>query len=283
MTTSKSVDSWLFGRLGRHMRGQTLTELLAAMPTDELPTSNGVCFLFASEFQELDDTFRKRCLEWCSRPGRTMVIMPPMKLEVCKMPLPWRPLAAGAVDATKAKGLAKLLAPELKYEMTTDLQPAKLVDGEWNRGGVNTAYFKQHPDSGVFAVTCLPIWSLTALDHGNLISEWIGSLHSLAGEPIAEDMEVGDEPVFKPSNDHFALLLHLNSGSWKSRDSALRALEKSVVLTLPTQRAAECMAELEDNQLAADGEITSGGKEVLGASPYMAYASTLEKSRCVKK
>lgn len=272
------IETWLLGKLGGHSRGQTLMDVVNATRTDDLPKGHGVCFLFANEFQERDDAFRTRCVSWCSQPGRTVVLVPPMKLEDCKLPLPWRPLPAGAIDASKSKGLAKLLAPELKYEVTTDMQPAKLLDGEWNRGGINTAYFKKHPNSGVFAVTCLPVWSLSVLDHGSSLADWVQTLHSLAGDPIALEEASEGEVVFTPSSDHFAVLLHLTSDRWKSRESALRALEQSLVLSLPADRASECLTELEENDLASDGKLTSRGKEALAASPYSAYAGSLEKS-----
>jgi hypothetical protein len=200
-----------------------------------------------------------------------------MKLEECKLPLPWRPLAAGSIDSSKAKGLAKLLAPELKYEMSTDMQPAKLIDGEWNRGGVNTAYYKKHPNSGVFAVTCLPVWSLSVLDHGKQLTSWIQELHSLAGGAIKNDETIPVDPTFQPAHEHFALMLHLASGPWKSGESALRALKGSVVLTLPEEQAKSCLAELEENGIADNGALTQRGKELLRSSPYAAYAGTLEK------
>ena len=277
MSESLPIASWLLGKLGDHSRGQALADTLGCVKTEDLPKGDGVCFVFAGDFQGGDNAFQKRCLDWCLRPGRTLVLVPPMKLDDCKQPLPWRPLAAGTIDSSKSKGLAKLLAPELKYEMTTDMQPAKLVDGEWNRGGINTAYYKKHPNSGVFAVTCLPLWSLSVLDHGKQLKTWVNELHSLAGEPIAEEEVVAGEPSFEPTHEHFAVLLHLVSGSWKSREAALKGLEKSVVLTLPAKRADECLTELENNGLAVNGELSDRGKDVLRASPYAAYAGTLEK------
>jgi hypothetical protein len=277
MTESPKFKSWLLGKLGDHTRGQTLSDTLGCAKTNEPPKDDGVCLVFASDFQSGDDSFRGACLNWCLRPGRTLVLVPPMKLEDCKVPMAWRPLAAGTIDASKSKGLAKLLAPELKYEMTTDMQPAKLVDGEWNRGGINTAYYKKHPNSGVFAVTCLPLWSLSVLDHGKQLITWIQELHSLSGDSIPEEENVEGEPGFEPTHEHFALMLHLTSGTWKSRESALRGLEDSVVLTLPAERADECLKELEENGLAVDGGLSDRGKDLLRSSPYAAYAGTLEK------
>lgn len=279
MTPSQSIKIWLSGQLADHARGQTLAETLACVKTDVLPDSDGVCVLFANDFQSSEESFRERCVHWCLRPGRTLLLVPPMKLEQCRLPLPWRPLGAGTIDASQSKGLAKLLAPELRYEMTTDLQPAKLVGGEWNRGGVNTAYYKKHPNSGVFAVTCLPVWSLSVLDHSKQLITWLHELHSLAGKAIAAEATVDGDRDFEPTHEHYALMLHLLSGSWKNRETALRGLKQSVVLTLPFARADECLTQLEDNGLATEGELTDRGKVLLRSSPYAAYAGALENTQ----
>ena len=279
MSEPLKFKSWLLGKLADHARGQTLADLLGSVKTEAVPNGDGVCCLFATDFQGGDDAFRKRCMDWCLRPGRTLLLVPPMKLEDCKQPQPWRPLAAVAIDASKSKGLAKLLAPELKYEMTTDMLPTKTVDGEWNRGGINTAHYKKHPNSGLFAVTCLPVWSLSVLDHSKHLIAWLNELHALAGEAIEEEVATADEARFAPSHEHFALMLHLTSGRWKNRDSALRALKSSLVLTLPPERADKCLKELEDNGLASDGDLTDRGKEILLSSPYAVYAGALEKNQ----
>ena len=279
MSEPLKFKSWLLGKLADHARGQTLTDLLGCAKVEAVPNGDGVCFLFATDFQGGNDTFRKRCLDWCLRPGRTLLLVPPMKLDDCKQPQPWRPLAAGSIDASKSKGLAKLLAPELKYEMTTEMLPTKAVDGEWNRGGINTAHYKKHPNSGLFAVTCLPVWSLSVLDHGKHLVNWLNELHALAGNAIEEEEAVAEETRFTPNHEHYALMLHLTSGRWKNRDSALRALRSSLVLTLPPERADECLKDLEDNGIAAEGALTGRGKEILLSSPYAVYAGALEKNQ----
>jgi len=199
-----------------------------------------------------------------------------MKLDETKVPVTWRVINAGTIDSSKNKGLSKLLSAEIKYELITEMQPAKLIDGEWSRGGINTAYYKKHPNSGVFAVTTLPLWSLTTLDHKQQLFDWLGQLHSLAGQPIEQEEKPESDEEFVLSSDHFALMLHLVCGPWKNRQSALRSLQESVVLSLPESRAAACMVDLENGSLAADGKLTDQGKLVLQASPYKAYASTLE-------
>ncbi|MCC7337949.1 MAG: hypothetical protein IT422_22905 [Pirellulaceae bacterium] len=269
-------DILLIGKLASHARGRALTTSLHAVPAGEQPGGNGVCLAFANEFQEGSDGLKKQMIEWTLQPGRTLLLLPPMKIDDCKFPVAWRVINAGTIDSSKNKGLSKLLSAEIKYELISDLQPAKLIDGEWSRGGVNTAYYKKHPNSGVFAVTTLPLWSLTTLDHTQQLIDWIVELHELAGEPIEQEELVEQSDHLTLTPDHYALMLHLVSGNWKSRRVALSSLHDSEVLVLPDERATQCMEELEKYSIADDGKLTNDGKLALSASPFAAYATTLE-------
>lgn len=266
----------MIGKLAVHPRGRTLATSLGAVARGNEPDGDGICLVFGSEFQEAESERQKGLASWAYQPGRTLLLIPALKLDESKVPVIWRVINAGTIDSSKNKGLSRLLSAEIKYELITEMQPAILIDGQWSRGGINTAYYKKHPNSGVFAVTTLPLWSLTTLDHKQQLLDWLEHLHSLAGEPVEQEQipASGDGVVL--SADHFALMLHLVSGRWPSRQAALRSLQQSVVLSLPESRAVACMVDLENGSLAAEGQLTDQGKLALQASPYRAYASTLE-------
>jgi hypothetical protein len=240
------------------------------------PDGNGVCLAFAGEMQDEPTQQQSALVSWATEPGRTVLLLPPLKQEECTLPVPWRVVRAGTIDSSKNKGLSKQLSAETKYELITEMQPAKLIDGEWSRGGLNTVYYKKHPNSGVFAITTLPLWSLTTLDHQQQLIDWIEQLHSLAGDPLEREPEMEKTADFIPTNDHFALMLHLVRGRWRNRQSAIRSLQDSEVLSLPEPRVVECMLDLENGQFALEGRLTELGKKVLLASPYRAYARSLE-------
>jgi hypothetical protein len=266
----------LIGKLASHPRGRTLVTSLGAVACGNEPEGDGVCLAFASEFQDAGIDRQKETVSWTHQPGRTLLLLPPLKLDECKVPVAWRVINAGTIDSSKNKGLSKLLSAEIKYELITEMQPAKLIDGEWSRGGINTAYYKKHPNSGLVAITTLPLWSLTTLDHQPQLTDWLGQLHSLTGQPIEQEARPESEEGLVLSPDHFALMLHLMSGSWRNRQAAMRSLRESVVLSLPEVRAMACMVDLENGSLAVDGKLTAQGKLVLQQSPYRAYAATLE-------
>ncbi len=276
MSSSLGVRVTLIGKLAGHPRGRSLITSLGAVPRGSNPDGDGICLSFASELQDVGIDQQKSLVAWAHEPCRTLLLLPPLKLDEFKVPVSWRVINAGTIDSSKNKGLSKLLSAEIKYELITEMQPAKLIDGEWSGGGINTAYFRKHPNSGVFAVTTLPLWSLTTLDHKQQLFDWLQQLHSLAGLPIEQEEMPDATQDLKLTPDHFALMLHLVSGRWKNRQSALRSLQDSVVLSLPESRALICMEDLENNWLADQGKLTEQGKFALQASPYKAYASTLE-------
>lgn len=276
MSNAFNTRVTLIGKLASHPRGRALTTSLGAAAHGNEPDGDGVCFAFGTELQDAETERQRNLASWAHQPGRTLLLLPPLKLDEAKVPVSWRVINAGTIDSSKNKGLSKLLSAEIKYELITEMQPAKLIDGEWSGGGINTAYYKKHPNSGVFAVTTLPLWSLTTLDHKQQLFDWIEQLHTLAGQPLEQEEKPESNDKLVLSSDHFALMLHLVSGRWKSRQSALRSLQESVVLSLPESRAAQCMVDLENGSLATEGKLTDQGKLALQASPYKAYASTLE-------
>ena len=77
------------------------------------------------------------------------------------------------------KGLAKVLAPEVAYRLTGKLQTPPLPGATWSDLSVCVGSYRLHPAAGLFAVTCLPLWSLAVLDAPEEIENWLAaSSHS---------------------------------------------------------------------------------------------------------
>ena len=85
--------------------------------------------------------------------------------------------------------------------------------------------------------------------------------------------------AFRPSKDHFAMLLHLCERVFGSADEAVAALADSPVLTMPAVAAQQCLQQLEEAELAVDGKLTEAGRAMLLDSPYAAYAEAMEAIR----
>lgn len=271
-----NAQVWLYGQLANHSRGKVLRTALAAEPVNSLPDDFGLCLAFGSEFQELEQEEQQAWVKWAVPSGRTFLIVPPLRPVECNEPVPWRTYRPESIETGDARGLPKLLASEVRYEVAGSMQVVTHLSGSWKGGGINTAYYKKHPHSGVFAVTTLPVWSLSVLDHRKQLVEWIGGLHQLSGEPADAPLEPVDDAPFQPANDHFALMLHLCERQHVGRDDALLTLGESPVLVIPHDVADGLLAELENAGFSSDGQLTDHGRRILLESPYSVYAEAME-------
>jgi hypothetical protein len=117
------------------------------------------------------------------------------------------------------------------------------------------------------------------LDHCELLQNWLRTLHGLAGEPALQRAADEQSHAFRPSKDHFAMLLHLCERVFGSADEAVAALADSPVLTMPAVAAQQCLQQLEEAELAVDRKLTEAGRSMLLDRPYAAYAEAMEATR----
>jgi hypothetical protein len=117
------------------------------------------------------------------------------------------------------------------------------------------------------------------LDHREVLHTWLRTLHGMAGEPAPQYGTDEQSSGFRPSKDHFAMLLHLCERVFGSADEAVAALADSPVLTMPAVAARQCLQQLEEAELAVDGKLTEAGRSMLFDSSYAAYAEALEAHR----
>jgi hypothetical protein len=256
-----------------------LSEATGAIGVDSLPNEFGMCLAFGSDFQASDSTTQQAWVNWTALSGRTLLLIPPFNVIECKQPVSWRAFRPQKPEPIGADHLGKLIANEVRFEITGTLQTAVEVVGEWKGGGVHTAYYRKHPHSGLFAMTCLPLWSLNVLDHRRTIQEWLETLGGLAGEsaPTISVEEATTE--FRPRRDHFAIMLHLCERDFATTDEALDRLADSQVFAIPQESARQCLVSLEEAGLVNSGKLTDRGHETLLDSPYAVYATAIARTR----
>jgi hypothetical protein len=271
-----SGEASIVGSLAKHRRGRLLKDLLGVRTEAASPEGNGLCLAFAADFQDADGEGQDRWLQWTHLPGRTLLLLPPLKAGRFTRPIEWSVEPMIEVGGAPSGSLALALAPEVRHRLSGMLQIPK--GGSWDDGAAHTMYYRKHPNAGLFAVTCLPLWSTALLGRGHLLEAWLTELHSLAGEPASTEV-VTESKGFEPTPDHFAMLLHLCGGEFSSDAEALGALAASTIFSVPLDRAATCLRDLEANGLAAKGKLTEFGRKLLFASSYAVFAEALEENR----
>lgn len=261
-----SSSIWLAGSLSNHRRSRILQSAVQAQAVSQ-PPDVGVCLLFGTDFQEGS---QQNWYTWTQKPGRALLLIPPFKSGSCVIPASWG-ISRRSTPPTSQVPLVSTLASEVQYELQGQLQ----VAGTWDDQSICTAYYRQHPHAGIFAITCLPLWSLAVLDRAEELQNWLDKLYSLAGSPV----EASPLETIQLQPEHYTVLLHLISGPFANELAALAALHNSSIFAIDPDRARVCLQEAQEHGLAIGGQLTESGRNILQRSPYRVYINSLEASK----
>jgi hypothetical protein len=176
-----TVPVLLHGALAAHRRGNILREALSAEATTTLPEDGAVVMAFAEAFQGADDGEQARLVEWTRAAGHVLLLVPPFAAGTCGRPVSWRAERMEG-GARGGEGLAKMLASEVTHRLEGKLQSPPLLGATWSDLSVCVGTHRLHPAAGLFAITCLPLWSLSVLDAPEETQNWMASLVAMAGE-----------------------------------------------------------------------------------------------------
>ncbi|WP_414569519.1 hypothetical protein [Nostoc sp. CCY 9925] len=265
---------WLVATLATHRRRRILQNVIAAQPVEHQLPSSGLCLIFGSDFQEAAEQQQQDWYNWSQEPGRTLLLIPPFETKKCSTPCSWEIRRSSGVKPQQDMPLLQALAPEVDYELQGQLQIASEIGGAWEDMSINTAYYRKHPHSGIFAITCLPIWSLAVLDKEQELQKWLEKIHSLAGQPV--ENHTVDETAFQLKPEHFTVMLHLLSQKFADAATALTALQSSTIFSLDRNTAQTYLSDLQSQGLVRGVQLTESGIDVIRQSPYLAYAEELE-------
>lgn len=267
-----TVPVLLHGPLAAHRRGKILREALLAEAMTTLPESGAVVMAFAEAFQGAEEGEQARLVEWTRVPGRVLLLVPPFAAGVCERPVRWQ---AERMEGGPrgGEGLAKMLAAEVTHRLEGKLQTPPLPGATWSDLSVCVGTYRLHPAAGLFAVTCLPLWSLGVLDAADETQRWLASLVALAGE--AKPVTAPEQSALSP--DHYGLLVFLLSRSFEDDEQAIAALRASSIFRIAPERALSLLNELSARGLVMGAVPTTEAAELVMQSPYAAYVSALRE------
>jgi hypothetical protein len=268
-------EIWLAGSLKDHPRGRRLADLTGAKIATAPEPGSRICLFFGNEFQKLDKALQSDWLDWSQTPGSVFLLLPPFLLGPVTTLLDWEVLNIGPVLDSMTPPMTRRLSGEVRLQFKGAFQVPAKPAGAWDNGTVNTCFYRRHPHSGLFAATCLPLWSLALLDAKADLQEWLADLSSLAGNST-EDAQKVSVATLDLRSEHYALLLHLCSDQFSSSEEAIKALSKSEFFRLPAFSASRYLSELETQGLAKAGSLTRAGRSTLAESSYQPYAAELE-------
>lgn len=267
-----TIPVLLHGPLATHRRGKIVREALSAEPTTTLPEGRAVVVAFADAFQGADASEQSRLVEWTRAPGHLLLLVPPFSAGACEQPVPWR---AERMETTPrgGEGLAKLLASEVTHRLDGRLQTPAVPGSTWSDLSVCVGTYRLHPAAGLFAVTCLPLWSLAVLDAPTEVESWLACLVVLAGEP----KPTAAPPQSSLSPDHYGLLVFLLSKPFDDEEQAIATLRTSSIFRFSPERGRALLNELRAQALVVGVMPTTEASKLVMQSPYSHYVSALRE------
>lgn len=269
---------YLTPELLAHRRGRFLSSLLAIEPSSGagLPES-GFVLMTGEQLQESSE-LQTVCSTWLRQPGCTLLLLPPYKEGLILSALDWavefstdHPVSLGADSAES------IVAQEVVYQLQG-------VDGSAASCGVHvgdhrnyTRYWKAHSNSGLFAVTMLPLWSISFLNYAHLVAEFLENLHRHTGKasvPVAKDDQ--SENTLHPQD--LTVMVCCYGFEVATAASLMNRLHGYAVplLNLAYFDLPESINRLRQRGLLNQQGLTQAGLAFLQATKYWAFAENLK-------
>jgi hypothetical protein len=264
-------------------RGRRLKDMLGAAVCSAPPGGPGLVLGAGQDYQGSRGDEQTAWLTWCAQPGSVLLLVPPFRTGASYGPKNWgvADLEGAPTFPAPANGLLAQVAGEVKLRLSGSLARPLHAGIEVDVSPMINGCYRCHPASGVFAVTCVPLWSLNLLEQGSLVKAWLLAWLELAGKPTAAAPREETNAGLLLGQQHFAVMLHLCPGTHRGRAAALDALTWSPNLDVERQAAEDAYGELEAAGLAENGKLTAKGLAELERSPYWPYAEALMRRKDV--
>lgn len=263
----------LIGKLAESPRGKRLERGLSATPTPQPPEVIGLGLATGQDYQTRTPAEQRKWLAWAARPGCALLLIPPFQTAVRHEPNAWEVarLDKPPILDRAAHPVLRLTQPEISICLAHGLTQTMSPTIEAGCPSQLSGLFRKHPDSGIFAATAIPLWSVALTDHVPALTEWLAAWAILAGRPPG----LAAPPVprsFEPTQRHFSVLLYLASGKFANRTVALEALAWNDTFQFEDADVSTLLDDLHAAGLAADGALTETGRRALLESDYRPYA-----------
>lgn len=272
---------YILSSFAAQARGRRLKDTVGAESCATPPGGLGLVLGTGRDYQGAGGDEQAAWLSWCAQPGGVLLLMPPFQIGTAYGPKNWsvEELAGAPVFPAPANALLAKVAGEISLRLSGSLARPRHPGIEVDVSPMMNGCFRRHPASGLFAVTCVPLWSLYLLEHGALVKAWLLTWLELAGKPTADGAQERKNHDLSLGQKHFAIMLHLCPGTHGSRKAALESLMWSPHIGLEKEEAESAYLELETAGLAENGKLTAKGLAQLERSPYWPYAEALMRRK----
>ncbi|MBD1583432.1 hypothetical protein [Pseudoalteromonas sp. S16_S37] len=275
------MSIYLSAALASNRKGRFLQSVAGATPLESdwlsSPPAGGLLLVQAGELT--DHEACQNLYLWAMQAGCAALVINPQITELAtlaKLPfaLDWS-LAPATLSAHEPE-LTALLASETDQMITGFAGSADRLQ-HMAGDAVHTRYIRKHSNSGLLAVTTLPLWSLSLLDHAEILVSWLNWFLDHAGlaAPIAEKKTALAE--YSPDKYDLVVLLLLFAGSGKSLTALCENEAVKLMFDVHSLDITKRSEILLQHGFINEAGLTEAGKTALKTSQYWAYAPLLSE------
>ncbi|EKA7408813.1 hypothetical protein Q2Y20_000529 [Vibrio parahaemolyticus] len=263
--------------LTNHRRGRFLSSLIGADPVTETLPHQGCVLMLGKDFQQFDTANKREWRDWALLSGRTLMLLPPYSSGVIDEDIDWQIGFSEAVPSVDSP-LARLLESEVTQQIAGRQGVCERSQGHyWGASTANTRYLKHHAASGVFAATCLPLWSISLIDEADLVQEWFAFFDRLAGTADVIEAEVDAEPIELETTDYSIMAcIYAWSITSASELNSYQAKQAFPIFQFIPNEVESGFSRLLSGGYINEKGLTTEGVELLKGSAYWIYAEQLK-------
>lgn len=263
---------YLTPALASNRKGRFLSAQLGAKVVDEngFP-ENG---LLLSLGDELTANAEAR-FNWAMQPSCGWLVLPPYGIEgnlFSDLPVSMDWQIQECINKAE-EGIAFLLGDELNQGWKGHSGGSEPVQHQ-SHDMVHTRFYRQKSNSGIFAATTLPLWSISLLDGEAEIEIWLGWFLTHCGEAAETEKSLEIRAYQLEKLDFSLLLLVFVSPNLDALELEQQA-EKMGLFNLSILDIPSRLPVLIENGYIREGCLTKLGEEAFRTSAYWAYAEVL--------
>ncbi len=272
---------YLSSGLAAHRRGRFLASMLAAEPSEAsaLPTS-GLVLLTGEEFQTVKRN-QESYVSWAREPGCALLLLPPYEGGRIFSSLDWESdLSSYTPVALESDSVAHKVVQEVMYRLKGEDGSSESTSGfQWADHSSHTRYWKAHPNSGVFAATVLPLWSISLLDQVGLVMDFLENIYKHTGTASSIETNVDGLPINPLLKPDWTVLVCCYGFETATAADLLKHLQTYTVplLDLDSFDLTQSIVRLKLNGFVNDQSLTPKGLAFLRSSKFWVFAENLKE------
>jgi hypothetical protein len=272
------VNLYLTPELQGTRRGRFLASLLAISASSEQTFPKAGFVLMTGEQLQASPELQAEGIAWGRQPGCTLLLLPPYKEGRIFPSLDWviELTSPPLVNAPQAS-LETILAGELSHRLQ-GMDGDCITDSSLDDLTCHTRFWKAHSNSGLIAVTTLPLWSISLLDHAGKVRAFLAELDKHTGKSsVAIARDEPQEETFQPED--ITVLVCCYGFDLATADGLSDRLRGYAVplLNLASFDLPESINRLRSGGLLDDNGLTETGLAFLRASRYWPFAENLKR------